>query len=304
MSRIRSIHPGIWTDEKFISVTPLAELLFIGLWNFADDGGVFEWNPIVLKAKIFPTRRLILKKLLIELQELGMIECYEVDGKLYGQIKDFGKWQHPKKPVYKYPQNQAKVVCSSSAGSLLVDNRLENDNKINKLQKKVPPVEKSRVEKSKEEYSTPPINPPPNQPIAASEKTQKQKSDPRGTRLPNDWQPNAEERAYAESFELNPDEIAIEFCDYWLAKAGKDARKVDWSRTWMRWVREAKKRQFRGRYHQGQISNHERISQKLDRMGEVIHLHKHAKQAENKQNHSHFDQIADEEAELRRVFGG
>lgn len=39
--------------------------------------------------------------------------------------------------------------------------------------------------------------------------------------MPDDWQPNAE------SFGLDPDEVAIEFCDYWLAKAGKDTRKVE-----------------------------------------------------------------------------
>jgi len=27
------------------------------------------------------------------------------------------------------------------------------------------------------------------------------------------------------------------FIDYWLSKAGKDAAKTDWSRTWKNWVR-------------------------------------------------------------------
>ena len=32
MARIRSIHPGIWTDEAFVELSALARLLYIGLW--------------------------------------------------------------------------------------------------------------------------------------------------------------------------------------------------------------------------------------------------------------------------------
>ena len=39
MARIRTVKPDIWTDEKFVELSPLARLLFIGLWNFADDEG-------------------------------------------------------------------------------------------------------------------------------------------------------------------------------------------------------------------------------------------------------------------------
>ena len=54
MARIRSVHPGIWTDEAFLSCDPLARLLFIGIWTDADDHGAFEWKPIGLKLKLLP----------------------------------------------------------------------------------------------------------------------------------------------------------------------------------------------------------------------------------------------------------
>ena len=42
---------------------------------------------------------------------------------------------------------------------------------------------------------------------------------------------------------LNEQEIeraATEFRNYWIARPGKDARKLDWSRTWHNWcLREA-----------------------------------------------------------------
>src|SRR5690606_33543042 len=61
-----------------------------------------------------------------------------------------------------------------------------------------------------------------------------------GMRLPEDWQPTAEQWAYASERGYVSDQIELmveDFRDYWLAKPGKDARKRDWNRTWRRWVR-------------------------------------------------------------------
>ena len=33
------------------------------------------------------------------------------------------------------------------------------------------------------------------------------------------------------------------FCDYWNAKSGKDAAKLDWQATWRNWLRNASERQ-------------------------------------------------------------
>lgn len=38
MARIRSIHPGLYTDESFATLTMAARVLIIGIWNHADDG--------------------------------------------------------------------------------------------------------------------------------------------------------------------------------------------------------------------------------------------------------------------------
>lgn len=34
----------------------------------------------------------------------------------------------------------------------------------------------------------------------------------------------------------------VKFVDYWMAKAGKDAVKLDWERTWCNWMRSAAER--------------------------------------------------------------
>ena len=39
MARIRSVHPGLWTDEAFVSASPMARLFCIGLWGGASKRG-------------------------------------------------------------------------------------------------------------------------------------------------------------------------------------------------------------------------------------------------------------------------
>lgn len=61
-----------------------------------------------------------------------------------------------------------------------------------------------------------------------------------GKRLNDDWKPDESQREYARQKGLDEDEInriAEDFADYWIAKPGKDGRKVDWNRTWQKWVR-------------------------------------------------------------------
>ncbi|MCX2563296.1 hypothetical protein [Acetobacter thailandicus] len=98
MARIRSIHPGIYTDESFATLSMAARILIIGIWNHADDGGGFEWKPLSLKMKIFPADNIDVSELLHELEAGDVIKKYEVDGKNYGAVRNFGKWQRPKKP--------------------------------------------------------------------------------------------------------------------------------------------------------------------------------------------------------------
>ena len=54
MPRKRMIKPEFWTDEKILELDPIARLLFIGIWNFADDEGIIQDSAKGLKVKIFP----------------------------------------------------------------------------------------------------------------------------------------------------------------------------------------------------------------------------------------------------------
>lgn len=60
-----------------------------------------------------------------------------------------------------------------------------------------------------------------------------------GFRLPQGWLPDEKCRQYAIRLHLCPDKIAEDFCDYWHAKVGKEATKMDWEAAWRRWCRVA-----------------------------------------------------------------
>jgi hypothetical protein len=103
MARIRSVHPGLFTDEAFMSASPHARVFMIGLWCEADDNGVFEDKPIVLKARLLPADAVNASALIDELVQLNVVLRFQVEGRPYGAIRNFRKWQRPQKPQAKHP---------------------------------------------------------------------------------------------------------------------------------------------------------------------------------------------------------
>lgn len=103
MSRIRSIHPGFFTDENLVATTMAARLLFLGIGIEADDKGVFEWKPLTLKMRLFPVDPVNVAELLDELLEVGAIKRYELEGRTFGAIHNFRKFQRPKYPNNVHP---------------------------------------------------------------------------------------------------------------------------------------------------------------------------------------------------------
>lgn len=66
--------------------------------------------------------------------------------------------------------------------------------------------------------------------------------DARGTRLDPEWIPDVELRTKmaTERPDLDLKAEHLKFVDYWIAKPGKDGRKLDWPATWRNWMRNAK----------------------------------------------------------------
>ena len=96
MARIRSIHPGLFTDEAFMSL--LARVVLPGLWTECDDQGLFAWKPQTLKARLLPGDNADMALVLAELEAADFIRAFSQGGKAFGAVRNFRKYQRPKKP--------------------------------------------------------------------------------------------------------------------------------------------------------------------------------------------------------------
>jgi len=103
MARIRSIKPQFWTDEKIGKLPIAARLLFIGLWNLADDEGIVLWNAAYLKGQIFPydtrIRMSDINRWMDDITSLKLVACYvDVQRNSYGFISTWHRHQKINKP--------------------------------------------------------------------------------------------------------------------------------------------------------------------------------------------------------------
>lgn len=99
MPRIRTIKPEFWTDEKMVRLPFEARLLFIGLWNYADDDGYILDEPERIRMQIFPSDRVDTDGLLDLLFSAEILDKLELaDGGTAFRIRHFKDHQsisHP-----------------------------------------------------------------------------------------------------------------------------------------------------------------------------------------------------------------
>jgi len=106
MSRIRTVKPEFWTDEKINSIDRDAALMFIGIWNHSDDNGIHPAKPKEVQWQVFPGGRASLKsveKWIGQLLKVQLIIQYAIKGKEYWIVPNWHKHQRIDKPHYKYP---------------------------------------------------------------------------------------------------------------------------------------------------------------------------------------------------------
>ena len=119
MARIRSVHPGLFTDAEFAFLSDAAQIFAVGLWTECDDQGAFEWKPKELKLRLRPGKDGSVEPLLAELEDANVIMSYEHEGRKYGLVRNFQRFQRPKKPnsVHFIPPQFRTYVGSSDDGS-------------------------------------------------------------------------------------------------------------------------------------------------------------------------------------------
>ena len=150
MARKRMIDPQFWCDEKMMTLSHSARLLFIGLWNFCDDPGIHKDSDLKLKAEIFPADDITkddVKKLKEELIQIGLIIAIKEDefGDDILMVKNWNKYQKINRPI---PSKYNISEDSLNAHGVITPNRIEyNRIEYNKTKQVVGLKDKIKKEK-------------------------------------------------------------------------------------------------------------------------------------------------------------
>lgn len=124
MARIRSIKPEFWDDRKLAKRTSRdARLLYVALWNLADEHARLNGDPQWIKCQVFPYEDDLdanaVAKMLEELAatEVGAVAPYEVDGDPYLFLPKLAKHQRlePHKVESRLPAAPAHILAAQPA---------------------------------------------------------------------------------------------------------------------------------------------------------------------------------------------
>ena len=112
MARIRTVKPEFFTSEDVVCLSPLARLLYIGLWCEADREGRFCWRPGSFRLRYLPTDGCDIQAVAEELTARRLVVLYG-DGLAY--IPSFSKHQHvnPREAKSELPEPEAELAAGS-----------------------------------------------------------------------------------------------------------------------------------------------------------------------------------------------
>lgn len=103
MARNRMIKPKYWEDIKISKLSRDARLLYIAMWNFADDMGVIPGDSVYIKSKCFPYDQIQLsqfEKWLTELSQGGFTYQFSHRDENFMYLLNFLKHQRIDRPNY------------------------------------------------------------------------------------------------------------------------------------------------------------------------------------------------------------
>lgn len=95
MARSRNLKPGFFKNETLAECSPLARLLFAGLWCLADREGRLEDRPKRIRAEVLPYDDGSVDTMLDELHQAGFILRYQHGEGRFIQVVNFTRHQNP-----------------------------------------------------------------------------------------------------------------------------------------------------------------------------------------------------------------
>ncbi|SKA30896.1 hypothetical protein SAMN02745126_05046 [Enhydrobacter aerosaccus] len=116
MARIRTIKPEFFTSDDICALSPLARLLYVGLWCEADRAGRLVWMPRVFKRRYLPDDACDIETLSAELLGRGLVVLY---GDGLAHIPTFSRHQHvnPREASSKLPSPDDDASSPASDAS-------------------------------------------------------------------------------------------------------------------------------------------------------------------------------------------
>lgn len=227
MPRIRSVHPGLFTDEAFAQLSDGAQVFLIGIWTEADDQGVFEWKPITLKMRLRPASLTPVEPLLEELIAANCVRKFCAAGRHYGAIRNFQRFQRPKKPNSIHP---VPVEFRTYLGLTMPSSEPDDDD--------------GGISSELDSDEAPSV-PPKSEIIPQMEDGGGKRKDgkkappapPRGGRqpknpIPPDWRPSEAGATYARERGVD---LAVQVPKFVRHHLGNDSRRADFSPYWLNW---------------------------------------------------------------------
>ena len=136
MSRKRMVSPEFYTDEKILELPIPARLMFIGIWNHANDEGILKNSPKQLKVQIYPadedmTITLIKQYLDLMISLKLLTKGTNIDNTELLKVTNWSDHQKINRPTlskYVFTPLQLSEGSVSDQGGLIDDSRPIKDN--------------------------------------------------------------------------------------------------------------------------------------------------------------------------------
>ena len=90
----RSISRDFFSNADIAELTPLARLLYIGIWFEADREGRFVWHPKTLKLRYLALDDCNINDITDELIQSGVVVPYRVEDRVLAYIPGFAEFQN------------------------------------------------------------------------------------------------------------------------------------------------------------------------------------------------------------------
>jgi uncharacterized phage protein (TIGR02220 family) len=150
------IKPEFWEDEKVGLLSFGARLLFIGMWNLANDKGILRYNSAYLKSSVFIYDNISIdeiNKFMEELTKQKFVIEYKAGetNQTYAIIVNFLKHQKIDKPQpSKLPEPSSDLLNSTTNSTNDSENGSSNTSETDSENRYRPKEEKRKEEKGKE----------------------------------------------------------------------------------------------------------------------------------------------------------